>query len=177
MKNVSRGTLFLVLAFFVSIFSISLSYGAYNSMEEATGVSYKVEKKLNVKIDELSTMALNDEGIMVLREPNLVDNKINYSMVLNYLNSYGQFQFSINNKGKTDIRVSNIIIEGLNENSEFVEVKIDNLKVGDIIKTESLYNNVKVVTTYKKQYFDSSFTPQSITLNNVSISIEFEMVE
>lgn len=177
MKSIKKGTFTLVLAIIVSILSVMSSYTAYSYMEESVRVSHEINNTLDVEISDVSTIALNDEGITVLKEPSITNGKINYSLLLEYLDSYSQFQFSVTNHSDFDVRVASINIEGLDNNSEYVTVELANLKVGDIIEAGVLLNDVKVITTYSKQYFDTSFIPQSIKLDNIDVSIEFEIIE
>lgn len=176
MKSMMKGTSILVLAIIVSIISVLSSYNAYSYMEESVRVSHEISNTLNVEVSDVSTIALNDEGISVLKEPSIVNNVISYSLLMEYLDSYSQFQFAVINQSDVDVRVANINIEGLNENSEYVSVELTNLKVGDVLEAGMLLNDVKVITTYSKQYFDSNFIPQQIKLNNIEISIDFEII-
>lgn len=177
MKSIGKGTSILVLAIIVSIISVLSSYTAYSYMEESVRVSHEISNTLNVEVSDVSTIALNDEGITVLNEPSIVNGVISYSLLLEYLDSYSQFQFAITNRGDVDVRVASINIEGLNENSEYATVELTNLKVGDVIEAGVLLSDVKVVTRYSKQYFDANFIPQSIKLDKIKINIEFEIVE
>lgn len=165
------------VAVLISLFSLSLSFGALGTSNALKGTAIKNKKVWSVNIKNISTIAAGNEDVNVVHEPVVNGNVINYSMVLGHENEYGQFKFNIVNDGNIDARIKKINIVGLDDYESYVDVSLSNLSVGDIIEDDSMLKNIKVVTTYKNQMYNDDMISQEINLNDVNIEIEFERID
>ncbi len=177
MKRMKNITTIMGMAVFISLFSLSLSFGALGTSNALKGTAIENEEVWSVNIENISTIAAGNENVNVAHEPVLNGNSINYSIVLSRENDYGQFKFNIVNDGDADAKVKKISIIGLDEYKQYIDVSLSNLSVGDIIEDESILKNVKVVTTYKNQLYDENMIPQEINLDGINIEIEFEKID
>lgn len=177
MKRMKNITTIMGMAVFISLFSLSLSFGALGTSNASKGTAIENKEVWSVNVENISTIAVGNENVNIIHEPVLNSNSINYSMVLCRENDYGQFKFNIVNDGDIDAKVKKINIIGLDECKQYIDVSLSNLSVGDIIESESILKNVKVVTTYKNQLYDENMVPQEINLNDVNIEIEFEKID
>lgn len=177
MKHMKKVTSIIGITVIVSLFSLSLSFGALSKSNALTGVSVENRAVWKANIEKASTIAVDDNNVIVLKEPEISGNLIKYSIVLNRVTNYGQFQFNIKNDGNINARVKNIKIDGIDDYKQYVDVSLVNLKVGDVIKEGTLLNNIKVITVYKKQAYDENMMPKEIKLDNINIKIEFEKID
>jgi hypothetical protein len=176
MKHVKKITVVTVFAILISFFSLSVSIGALGTANAFKGSSIENKKIWEVNIRDISTMAVSSNYVSISKEPSMIDNAINYSLTLSNVNDYAQFQFNINNSGNIGAKVKNIVISGLEEYEQYVDVSISNIAVGDLILPETI-SNIVVVTSYKEQLYDVNMWPQVISLENINILIEFESIE
>lgn len=177
MKHMRSITTIMGMAALISLFSLSLSFGALGTSNAMKGTAIKNKEVWSINVKNVSTIVAGDDDVNVVHEPVINGNAINYSMVLCHENEYGQFKFNIVNDGNIDAKIKKINIVGLDDYKPYVDVSLGNLNVGDVIEDDSTLKNIKVVTTYKNQMYDDDMVPQEINLNNVSIDIEFEKID
>lgn len=169
-----------VLSVSVVIITICSLFSCFWALSPSfAGKSYAVKESAvwDVKFDSVSTIALENNSMSTLKEPNIVLNSVNYSMRLNKATGYGQFIFNIKNNGNIDVKVKEIVVTGIEGYEDNVTVKVDNLRIGDVIKSKTDLNNIKVITSYNKQYYDQNNIEQVIDLKNINVTIELEKVE
>lgn len=174
MKCLSKITVLTVMIVFVSFCSLTICFGALGTSNSLHGVSIECEEIWNVYLDNISTMAVGDESVVVVKNPVINVNSINYSLLFTNVDSYSQFQFEIRNDGNVDAKVKKIEITGLNEYENYIDISILNLNVGDVIEAGGLASNIKVITKYDNQYVNNGLELQPVNLENVSVNIEFE---
>ena len=177
MKRIKKITMIIGVAVIVSLFSLTLSVGLLGISNASKGFSVEKKEVWSVNIDEVSSIAVDSNTINIMNEPTIVGNTISYSLKLKKVNDFGQFQISIENDGNVRAKVVDIVIKGYEGYENNIDISLKNLNIGDIIETETLLNNIKVVTTYKEQLYDENMIPQEITLNNLSIEIVFEQID
>lgn len=176
MKHIKKVSMVTGIAILISFFSLSLSFGALGTSKALEGVSLENDEIWDVGIFDITTMALENNEIMIIKEPSIVDGSINYALSLNKVLDYAQFQFNIQNDGNLVARVKNVTISGLEGYEQYVDVTLNDLEVGDLIEADS-FKTVTVVTTYKEQMYDINMLPLGINLDNVNLIVELEEVE
>lgn len=176
MKHIKKVTMITGIAIFLSVFSLSLSFGALGTSNALHGASIEKKEVWDIKYDNISTIVVDDNYVKVLKEPVVNGEVITYSISLSTTNNYGQFQFDIKNDGNVDAKVTNIIVDGIRDYEKYISVSLTDLEIGDVIKAGTLKHNVKVITTYQDQFYDANMWPQSIDLENITIEIQFEKV-
>ncbi len=174
MKDLSKITVLTVLISFVMICSFIVSFGALGTSQSLYGVSMEYQENWKISFDNISTMAISDDNVLVTRNPSENGKTINYALQLKQVGSYSQFQFEIRNDGNVSAKVKKIEILGLDAYDENVSVSIVNLNVGDIVESDGILTNIKVITKYDNQYYSEESEIDYVTLNNVEINIEFE---
>lgn len=165
-----------VLAIFFAVFSLTFSVVAFNQSSSSQGVGVSNREVWNVHVDNLSTIASDTMNVVVLNEPELMDNKIVYGINLNRVSGYGQFIFNIFNEGTVDAKVKNIKVTGIDDYKDYIDVSFKNLNIGDVIGKGKLLSNIKVITTYKNGLYNDDMSVKNIELNDIGIEIEFERV-
>lgn len=174
MKDLSKITILTILISFVMICSFIVSFGALGTSQSLYGVSMEYQENWKISFDNISTLAISDDTVLVTRNPSVSGNTINYALQFKQVGGYSQFQFEIRNDGNVAAKVKKIEVLGLEEYDENVSVSFVNLNEGDIIESDGILSNIKVITKYDNQYYNEESEIDYVTLNNIEINIEFE---
>ena len=160
-----------LLFFSILFWALSPSYA---------GKSYAVKESVvwDIKFDSVSTIVLENNSMSTLKEPNIVQNSINYSMRLNKATGYGQFIFNIKNNGNIDVKVKEIVVTGIEGYEDNVNVKVDNLRIGDVIKSKTDLNNIPSDIPMKYSYKgDTSYHNSNSKYNSVVLPSTTQTVQ
>lgn len=174
MKYWSKTSVLLVLVIIVSACSVVICIGALNISTAATGVALESKEIWDVSIDNLSTIAVDCEDVVVTSEPSFNDMSIEYAISFANVGNYGSFQFTIKNSGTLDAKIKDIKITGLGIYQPYINIAIEGLKKNDVIKAESVSDPIVVVTTYNKQYYVEESIPSGIKFDNIEITVDVE---
>lgn len=170
-----KSTLITTLAVIISVLSLVSAFGVLGITNSVQGVSIEEKKIWKIEINDLSKLAMDEGAIEVIKEPSCNKFKLSYGLkLINVGNS--QFEFTIKNDGNIDAIVNNIKINGIDEYKDYLNITINELKIGDVIKGNS-FIQVKVITEYKKQLIDENMIPQLINLDNIEIDIDLKKIE
>lgn len=170
-----KGTLITTLAIIITMVSVVSCFGVLGVTNSVQGISIQENKQWKVTFSDLSKIAMDQGAIEVLKEPNVDKYKINYGLKLINVGN-AQFEFTIKNEGNVDTVVKDIKINGIDEYKNYLSINFTELKVGDVIKANSIVQ-VKVMTEYKVQLIDDNMIPQLINLENIEIDIDLEKIE
>ncbi len=176
MKGTRKGTILTVLAVMISTISLVTCFNILSISNAYQGTSIKEKKVWDLRIDNVSELAMDIGAIEVLKEPTFDKFKANYGVKLIRPNSNAQFEFTLKNDGNIDAKITDIKITGIESYKNFVDISFVNLAVGDVIKEQSI-TSVKVILKYHTQKFDEELNPQEILLNNINIDIKLEKIE
>lgn len=171
-----KSTLITTLAVIITVVSLVSCFGVLGISNSVQGVSIQEKKVWDVAIDNLSNLAMDEGAIEVIKEPTLDKIKLSYALKLNSAPSVAQFKFTLRNKGNIDGIVSEIKITGLEQYTNYLDVSLNGIKVGDTIK-QGTFVEVKVLTNYKQQLVNEELVPQIINLDNIEIDIKLKKIE
>ncbi len=174
MRYLGKTSILVVLVVIVSACSIVISIGALGTSTATTGVALESKEIWDVSIDNLSTIAINNEEVVVRSEPSFDGMSIEYSVSFANVGDFGRFQFTVKNSGTLDAKIKDIKITGLGIYQPYINVSIEGLKKNDIIKAESVSDPIVVVTTYNKQYYGDELIPIGVKLDKVGITVVVE---
>ena len=175
MKGTKRSTVVTMSAIVIAVFSLISSFGLLGISNSVKGMSIQEKEEWNVSIDEVSSLATDNETVEVIKEPEFKKFNANYGVKFGNVGS-SQFEFLIKNEGNTDALVSDVVITGLEEYGNYIKTEFVNLNVGDVIEKES-FICVKVITNCHTQLYDYNLVEQDIVLDNIGIDIKLEKVE
>lgn len=173
MRQTKKSTLFSIIGIFIAMVSILTSVSAMSTSMAGTGVAIENREVYDVKIDNVSEI-YSDEDIEVIKNPSNEDNKINFGVKLNSIDSTTQVQFDIENKGNVNVKVKNVTISGIENYKDNVEVKVLGINVGDIIDAEVKNSGIKVITQYKNPVIDENGMISAVNLDDINVEIEFD---
>lgn len=175
MKRTNKVTILAISALLVTVCSLIMSFNSLDISNSLKGVASPIKNIKNISLDNVSSIISNNENaLLVIKEPKINDNIINYSVELNQVNSYAQFQFDICNNGSVDSKISDIKITDLKDMNQYVDITLEGLKIGDVVKAKSVLENIKVISKYRNQFLDENNIEQNVVLDNVKIEIFFE---
>lgn len=170
-----KSTLITTLAVIISVLSLVSAFGVLGITNSVQGVSIEEKKTWKLEINNLSKLAMDVGSIEVIKEPSCDKFKLSYGLKLINI-GISQFEFTIKNSGNIDTVVNDIIINGIDQYKDYLNITFSELKVGDVIKSNSLVQ-VKVISEYKKQLVDENMIPQLINLDNIEIDIDLRRIE
>lgn len=175
MGGTKNGTKLTIIAIVISLISLFSSFGVLGVSQSVKGMSIKENKVWKLSIDEISKLATDNEFVEIIKEPELKKFNVSYGLKFKKLGS-SQFEFLIKNEGKFDALVSDILVTGLDQYEEYINIEFVNLNIGDIIKKES-YVSVKVITNCHTQLYDMNLIEKEIMLDNIGIDIKLQKIE
>ncbi len=176
MRKLKKSTRLSLCAVVVAVLSLVSCFSVLGISNSFKGTSIKENREWNVYIDSLSTMN-RDEGLVeLIKEPTVDKYKVSYGVKLNKARSNSQFEFTIRNDGNIDAEISEIIVTGVDQYSDYVKVTLSDVENGTILEEKSSIV-VKVLTDYVIQYSDENFVPQVIELDDISIEFKIKKLE
>ena len=95
MRYLGKTSILVVLVVIVSACSIVISIGALGTSTATTGVALESKEIWDVSIDNLSTIAINNEEVVVRSEPSFDGMSIEYSVSFANVGDFGRFQFTV----------------------------------------------------------------------------------
>jgi hypothetical protein len=175
MGGTKSSTKLTIIAIVISLISLFSSFGVLGVSQSVKGLSIKENKVWRLSIDDVSKLATDNEFVEIIKEPEFKKYNVSYGVNFKKIGS-SQFEFLVKNEGDFDALVSDIVIAGLEQYEEYVEIEFVNLNIGDVIKKES-YVTVKVITSCHTQLFDMNLIEKEIMLDNIGVDIKLQKIE
>ena len=176
MRKLKKSTRLSLCAVVVAVLSLVSCFSVLGISNSFKGTSIKENREWNVYIDSLSTLNRDEELVELIKEPTVDKYKVSYGVKLNKARSNSQFEFTIRNDGNIDAEISEIIVTGIDQYSDYVKVTLSDVENRTILKEKSSIV-VKVLTDYVIQYSDENFVPQIIELDDISIEFKMKKLE
>ena len=125
MRKLKKSTRLSLCAVVVSVLSLVSCFSVLGISNSFKGTSIKENREWNVYIDSLSIMNRDEELVELIKEPTVDKYKVSYGVKLNKARSNSQFEFTIRNDGNIDAEISEIIVTGIDQYSDYVKVKTE----------------------------------------------------
>lgn len=174
MNKAKKITNFIVLGIIISIISLCSCVSAFGIANANMGVAVESYDIFEMKVSDISDLYYDNDSFEVLKNP-IVDEKntISCGVLAKEVLKYAQFQFNLENKGNINVKVDSIDVTGYEDYSDYIDVIVEGINVGDIIVAESI-TPVKVKIVYRNPSFDETGVQKNIELSNLKINVEFK---
>lgn len=175
MSQSKKVSIIALIAIMISSFSLFLSYASLSTTLDLNGRATVVEvsEKADVKIMSVSEGKISNSLDSFVNAPTFSDNKLYFGVSLSEVGSIGEFSFEVKNSGNKEAIVKEIKVTGLDNFTDFVNVNIEGLSVGNKIGAGIEFKNVKVVVSCLNQYFVDE-VPSAIVIDKIGIEIVTE---
>ena len=173
----TRIKIITILSMIVAVFSLGIGYSAYNINNEESGIATVIKDIYDIKIDNINSELTSNENITFKEKPVSTYNEVFFSVANLIHENNISYKFDIINSGNIDIEIENIELKGIDNYKDNITFKIDNLKIGDIIKGEEQVKDNTFTLTYTNPIYDKYNNLMVVDLDNLKLIITFKPVK
>ena len=176
-NNKNRIRYITILAAVIAILSLGIGYSSYSTTNDASGTSEILKSKYDIKLDNIHSKKTSNKDITYKLAPTITGNEISFSVSNLIYNNNVSFKFDIKNEGTVKVKVKSIKVTGLDKYEKSLTYELSNIKVGDVIKSDSVIKDNEFILKYKQAILDEQGQNMNLELDNIVLAIEFEKVK
>lgn len=177
MEQIKKVKIIAILAFVVACLSLGIGYSSLSTTLDINGTAKVVEKKWDVKLDNIHALNFTEENTIVIKEPVIAEgNKVNFAVNLNQPTAMISFYIDIINSGDFDSVVTDVGFEGLTNFSNNVTYSVEGIKKDDKVLAGESIKDIKVILSYSNPLIGIDGLNQALALNDVNFYININKV-
>lgn len=166
-----------ILAAVIAILSLGIGYSSYSTTNDNSGTSEVLKSEYDIKLDKIHNKKTSNKEIKYKQSPIITGDEISFSISNFIYDNSISFKFDINNAGTVKVKIKDIKVTGLDKYEDVLSYNISNIKVGDIIKPDSVIKDNEFVLKYKQAILNEYGENMNLELDNIVLTIEFEKVK
>lgn len=166
-----------IFAAVIAILSLGIGYSSYTTTNEISGTSEILKSEYDIKLDKIHEKKTSNKEIKFKQQPIITGNEISFSISNFIYNNNISFKFDINNAGTVKVRIKEIKVTGLDKYETSLSYKLSNIKVGDVIKPDTIIKDNEFILKYKQAILNEYGENINLDLDNIILTIVFEKVK